>query len=59
MDVKNFGYRIWRTAGGWAWSAFDLSGAVVEQGAARDRAIAAACVIRALSRQAPAEPHRP
>jgi hypothetical protein len=45
-----FGYRITRTGSGWSWVAFDTGGAVIASGAARERAVAAACVIRAIAR---------
>lgn len=47
-----FGYRIRPSAGGWAWTTFDLSGGVTERGHAPSKAVAAACVIRALARGA-------
>jgi hypothetical protein len=48
--MSEFGYRISRTREGWSWVAFDTAGAVIASGAARDRAVAAACVIRAIAR---------
>ncbi|MDB5450265.1 MAG: hypothetical protein JWQ52_1393 [Phenylobacterium sp.] len=51
-DDTCFGYRIRATDTGWDWMAFDLAGKVQERGHAPDKAIAAACVIRALARAA-------
>lgn len=54
-----FGYRICPTEQGWSWVAFDPAGEIQERGTAPSRAIAAACVIRALARAAaPAGPLR-
>jgi len=46
-----FGYRIRPCAAGWSWTAFDAGGAVQERGEAPTKAIAAACVIRAIARR--------
>ena len=51
-DDLGFGYRILRTPQGWAWVAYGDAGEVIEQGAVRDRSVAAACVIRAIARKA-------
>jgi hypothetical protein len=52
----NFGFRIGKQDGGWTWTTFDLAGEVVSRGHAPTKAVAAACVIRALARAAlPAE----
>lgn len=54
--AAEFGYTIEPCAAGWAWTAFDTRGAVQERGEAPTKAIAAACVIRVIARQAaPAE----
>lgn len=45
-----FGYRIARTRAGWTWAAYDAEGRAVETGAAPNRAVAAACVIRVIAR---------
>lgn len=46
-----FGYRIRPCAAGWSWTAFDAGGGVQERGEAPTKAMAAACVIRAIARQ--------
>ncbi|MDB5467319.1 MAG: hypothetical protein JWQ46_2081 [Phenylobacterium sp.] len=51
-DDTCFGYRIRATETGWDWMAFDMAGQVQERGHAPDKALAAACVIRALARAA-------
>lgn len=45
-----FGYRICPVEGGWSWTAFDPSGRLAASGEAPTKALAAACVIRALAR---------
>ncbi len=45
-----YGFRIARTSSGWQWTAFDAQGEPVETGAAPNRAVAAACVIRVIAR---------
>lgn len=50
-----FGYRLSRGEGEWRWTAFDGEGRVSAQGRAQSRAMAAACVIRALAEKALAE----
>jgi hypothetical protein len=47
-----FGYRIRATADGWTWVTFDPAGEIQARGTAPDKALAAACVIRALARAA-------
>ncbi|HEY8614670.1 hypothetical protein [Phenylobacterium sp.] len=49
-DDASFGYRICREEGGWTWTTFDLAGEVLLKGHAPTKAVAAACVIRALAR---------
>ena len=49
-DAPGFGFRISKTSGGWAWAAYDADGRAVEAGAAPNRAVAAACVIRVIAR---------
>jgi len=51
-DCSSFGYKIRETAEGWTWVTFDLCGQVQESGSAPEKAVAAACVIRALARAA-------
>jgi hypothetical protein len=48
----SFGYQIRPADGGWTWMTFDLAGEVQERGWAPQKALAAACVIRALAREA-------
>ncbi|MGA0606746.1 hypothetical protein ACO2Q0_12175 [Phenylobacterium sp. VNQ135] len=45
-----YGFRIARTKAGWTWAAYDGDGRAVETGAAPNRAVAAACVIRVIAR---------
>ena len=47
----DFGYRIRPCETGWLWIAFDAAGAVRERGRAPTKALAAACVIRAIARR--------
>lgn len=47
-----FGYQVRPTGEGWAWVTFDLTGREQERGHAPSKAVAAACVIRALARRA-------
>jgi hypothetical protein len=49
---RGFGYRISRTASGWLWVAFDVQGQVQDRGLAPNKALAAACVIRTIARNA-------
>jgi hypothetical protein len=49
-DQACFGYQIRPSGDGWAWTTFDLAGAVTARGWAPNKALAAACVIRALAR---------
>lgn len=51
-DDQGFGYRILRTREGWTWMTYGDAGEVLEQGAVRDRSVAAACIIRAIARRA-------
>jgi hypothetical protein len=51
-DPACFGYQIRCVDDGWAWIAFDCEGAVAARGWAPEKALAAACVIRALARSA-------
>jgi hypothetical protein len=51
-DQANFGYQISKHGDGWRWVTFDLSGAVRQRGEAPTKAIAAACIVRALARVA-------
>lgn len=51
-DHASFGYRINKGEDGWTWTTFDLSGRVTVRGHAPTKAVAAACVIRALARSA-------
>lgn len=51
-DHASFGYRINKGEEGWAWTTFDLAGRVAVRGHAPTKAVAAACVIRALARSA-------
>ena len=57
-DQSCFGYNIRQTASGWSWVTYDLDGGVQAQGSAPDKALAAACVIRALARAATEQPSR-
>jgi len=47
-----FAYRLHATPEGWSWRAFDPGGAVEAQGVAPTRAVAAACIVRALADRA-------
>jgi hypothetical protein len=47
-----FGYQIRPAGEGWSWVSYDLDGIVQEQGWAPQKALAAACVVRALARMA-------
>jgi hypothetical protein len=47
-----FGYRVRETDSGWSWVTYDDAGQVQAMGEAPSKAIAAACVIRALARAA-------
>jgi hypothetical protein len=58
-DHASFGYRIRETAEGWTWSTLDQSGRVQARGRAPSKAVAAACVIRALARSALPEHVKP
>lgn len=49
-DHASFGYRISKAEGEWIWTTFDLAGKVAVRGHAPTKAVAAACVIRALAR---------
>jgi hypothetical protein len=49
-DHTSFGYRLSKTADGWTWITFDLAGKVAARGHAPTKAVAAACIIRALAR---------
>lgn len=49
-DDAGYGFRISRTSGGWTWAAYGADGRPVESGAAPNRAVAAACVIRVIAR---------
>lgn len=51
-DAAHFGYRLRQADGEWRWTAFNPAGQVTAKGRAPSRAAAAACVIRALARQA-------
>lgn len=51
-EDATFGYKIRRTDDGWTWTTFDPGGRLLEQGHAPSKAVAAACVIRALARNA-------
>ena len=51
-DHAVFGYRIRPADGGWTWVTYGLRGEVLAQGAAPNKALAAACVVRALARAA-------
>jgi hypothetical protein len=51
-DHASFGYRIRETGEGWVWSTLDSTGRVQAKGRAPNKAVAAACVIRALARSA-------
>jgi hypothetical protein len=53
-----FGYEIKAVDSGWAWVAYDIDGAVRQKGWAPQKALAAACVIRALARAATQEPSK-
>lgn len=63
-DGSRFGYRLREVGGAWRWVAFDPAGRVTAEGWAPSRAVAAACVIRALAGDAVANegqaeaPHR-
>lgn len=52
MADTGFGFRLQETEGGWTWVTFDAAGQVQERGQAPDKAVAAACMIRALARAA-------
>ncbi|MFL5297854.1 MAG: hypothetical protein ACJ798_15875 [Phenylobacterium sp.] len=49
-DPANFGFRLARTPEGWRWTAYDTLGRVSDEGVAPTKALAAAHVVRALSR---------
>lgn len=49
-DAAGYGFRITRTPAGWRWAAYDTDGRALESGAAPNRAVAAACVIRVIAR---------
>lgn len=49
-DCSSFGYRFTKVSDGWTWTTFGLSGEVVMRGHAPTKAVAAACVVRALAR---------
>lgn len=51
-DHASFGYRISKDEAGWIWTTFDLAGRVAVRGHAPTKAVAAACVVRALARSA-------
>ncbi|WP_374468820.1 hypothetical protein [Phenylobacterium sp.] len=51
-DDASFGYRISKDEAGWTWTTFDLAGQILVEGRAPTKAVAAACVIRALARSA-------
>ena len=59
MSSRNpscFGYEIRAAGEGWSWVTYDLSGAVEARGWAPHKAMAAACVVRALARAAAPAP---
>jgi len=45
-----YGFRIAKTRAGWTWAALDADGRPIESGAAPNRAVAAACIIRVIAR---------
>lgn len=49
-NAAGYGFRISETRSGWAWAAYDTDGRAIETGAAPNRAVAAACVIRVIAR---------
>lgn len=49
-DHASFGYRLSKTTDGWTWTTFDLAGQVAVRGHAPTKAVAAACIVRALAR---------
>ncbi|WP_309092214.1 hypothetical protein [Phenylobacterium sp.] len=49
-DAAGCSFRISKTRAGWSWAAFDAAGHPIESGAAPNRAVAAACVIRVIAR---------
>lgn len=49
-DAAGYGFRISRSGAGWTWAAYDAEGRAIESGAAPNRAVAAACVIRVIAR---------
>jgi len=50
-DARTYGFRIHPHGDRWNWAAIDRKGQVLESGAAPTKAVAAAMVIRALSRE--------
>lgn len=52
LHRKTFHFSILSSAGAWRWQTLDSDGDVVESGLAPSRKLAAACVIRALARDA-------
>lgn len=52
MPADGYGFRISKTPAGWAWATYDAGGRAIESGAAPNRAVAAACVIRVIARSA-------
>jgi hypothetical protein len=50
IDPTTFGFELQKTPEGWRWTAFDTLGRVAEEGVAPTKALAAAHVVRALSR---------
>jgi hypothetical protein len=57
-DQTRFGYHVRPDGDGWTWETYDLAGQVQERGWAPQKALAAACVIRALAQAASPEPVR-
>ena len=52
MDLAQrvFDYQVQATDAGWRWVAFGPDGGVAESGLAESRPVAAACIIRVLTR---------
>lgn len=49
-DAAGYGFRISKTQAGWTWAAYGADGRPIESGAAPNRAVAAACIIRVIAR---------
>jgi hypothetical protein len=49
MTEAVFGYKLQSVQDGWRWLTFAEDGSVAETGVAPTRAVAAACIIRALT----------